>query len=400
MPTATAKNAAGATPDTVSRRVIRALATIRDYPSQKFVGDSWFIVGICARSDPNGAGWNARGWGAAWLASAGAPRVKEITVSGGAAPVVVAPTSAQYAMRTIEQAWQVVGTLQNILPIAAIITDGTNARTGTDAFTTNSLLTFGAGVELGIFLACGRSLATGNGANPDTLHLQVDMQEVCEWLAAPGLMSAGRILNVQCLGDSITQGTGWNMDSLGELFGWRRKLEEQWISESGLPTLRYHGSNGGGVNNGHMVLGRHAHEGRSGFTSGQILTALPGYLAALTSVMDVVVLGLGTNDAQSGVTLATWKANMQAIIDAIHAHANAGANCKIVLSTIPPILNTTHEALAATYRVQLGTLTGVWQLVDDTTGINTTTGLSDGVHPNEATYTLMAQRRVAILRAA
>ncbi len=385
---------AGVAPEEYARWVLPLLLTILRYPGLKYAGDTWVRAGICTRGDP-ASGWSARGYGFKWLTAAGAPRIEEMTVSASGAPTMVSPTTAQYTARSLEMGFLRVATGQNILPIAQIVCDGSGTRTGTDLTTSNSLLTFGQGVELGIFLSVGRKLIA-TGAN-DTVYCQLDTLEISEWLAAAGKMEHRGVLNVLPLGDSITQGTGWNHDSNGELFGWRRKLEDLWLADTGgLKLLRFWGSNSsGGAAHGAMALGRNQHEGRSGFTSGQIDTALAGYITAIATVQDVCVIGLGTNDAQNAVAAATFIANMQSIIGKLKA---VYPLCKIVVSNIPTLVNVTHEATAATYRALLGTLTSVDAIVDDVTGLNTGTMLADGVHPNSLGYDLLASRRLAILR--
>ncbi len=387
----------GSTPNFVTRWALRAMLSILRYPAQKFVGDTWIRMGICALGDPNGAAWQSRSYGWKWLAAAGAPRLEVATVVAGAAPTMISPATAQYAARAIEMAFQRCGTGQTILPVAAVPVDGSNVRTGTDLGTTNVPLVFGAGVPLGVCVTIGRN---GPSATPDTVYFQADMQEILEWDTAIGGMDAGAFLNVLCVGTSICLGTGWNMDALGALFGWRRKLEDLWIADEGLPMLRYWGSQGGGTNNGYMLLGRHMHEGRSGFTAAQLDSGMVSYLDALTVTQDIILLDTFTNSAQAGVSAASAIASTQGCIDKIRAHARAGAGTLILLSNGPTLANSTHETTLATYRALLGTLTGGAIIVDDVTGFNVGTMTDDGVHPNSLGYDLFALRRFNAIKTA
>lgn len=393
------KNIAGSTPAALARWAVRTLLSERDVPALKSIGDTWVMMGICTLGNPSDAAWNARASGWRYSSTLGARRIRMISVVNGAAPTLAESSGANTTLRQISETWQRYGTSQILYPICSIALDGSGSPTGTNVTTTNSVLTLGQGQELGIFLSIGRSNASE--AQADTVYIQADTEEIVEWKAGIGTMDASRKLNLCCMGDSLTQGTGWNYLTSGELFGWREKLARQWISTGVLPTLRYHGNVTSTVGNAVMTLGRFVHDGRSGFTSANYVAAVGGYLTGLADACDVFIISLGGNDAQTAVPTATYIANMQGIIDAIRAHANFAVDAKILVAKPPPLTNVTHEATFAGYRTAIPTLTGVDGFIDDTEGfVPATHHAADGVHLNEAGYELLATKRMAAIRLA
>jgi len=388
------RNVLGARPNELLAYAQQVVLREFGYPSQKFSGDTWIVAGIGMYGNPTSS-WSARGYGWRYVSSAGARRGRACRMDAGTNTNTDSSTS-QTNMRAIDMVFGRPAWTQRVLPLAAVVLDGVGNATGTDVFTTNVATAMGTG-QLCIFVAIGRNNAANVTA--DTLYFQVDAHPVVPSAKQLGLMDASRVLNVFPLGDSITQGTGWNYDSNGELFGWRRKLEDLWIATPGLPVLQFHGGNG--TSHAAMLLGRNHHEGHSGFTTANISAALAGYLNALTTPQDVVILALGTNDAQAAVATNTVISNLQSIITTVRAHSNFASGGKLILSGIPRISNSTHEAQAAAYRAQLGTLTGVDGTIDDWTNYDVSGADSaDGVHPNSSGYDKFAASRLAAIRLA
>lgn len=140
---------------------------------------------------------------------------------------------------------------------------------------------------------------------------------------------------------------------------------------------------------GSGIVGNALNLAVAGRTSAQTLAALPAALAGTGAT--IYRLMIGTNDAGNGVPLATFMANVQAIV----AYAK-NQGCKVAVSTVPPRgagAGAAIQKLIDQYNLWLrawvpavGTLLdGHLALVDFATGyMKAAYDSGDGIHPNDA----------------
>lgn len=154
----------------------------------------------------------------------------------------------------------------------------------------------------------------------------------------------------------------------------------------------------------HMVgtaymAGNSVNAGTAGYTSAQCLTYLPTLLSTYTDVGGVVIAA-GTNDAGQSVTLATYQANITAMVALCKARS-----IPVVVCTVPPrgaaVATSTTRRLSAAYNTWLRQ----WApfhgcalaerhtpIADATTGdLAATYDTGDGVHPSDAGHIKLAQ---------
>lgn len=143
-----------------------------------------------------------------------------------------------------------------------------------------------------------------------------------------------------------------------------------------------------------LVSAQTVNSGVAGNTSAQLLARMPTVLSASPEFVHVQI---GTNDAGSAVSLATFQAN----IIAIKALCDA-AGVPMTMGTVPPRSAATGSTVAAAIRsynlwlrlwapragVQLADV--FTALVDPTTGYLAASLDSDGIHPNDAGHLAMA----------
>ena len=128
-----------------------------------------------------------------------------------------------------------------------------------------------------------------------------------------------------------------------------------------------------------------------------------GMLARFTTELpylrpDFVIMCIGANDAQLGVSASAWTANVQAAVNA----AVAGGAQVILCTCIPFAGNPSAQTAINSYNAAAigGSITGILKLVqwhipmstgDGTVG-NSSLYSSDGVHPNSAGHQVMANK--------
>ncbi len=387
------RNADGDLVDPDARKVGHLLGILRRYPSLKGLDDVVIRVGVCTFANPTDAAFNAGGIGMKIATVNGQPRAEVMRVSAGGAPAVTVASTNQPGLRILDFAAHLVGSSQNLIDNALVGLDGSNARTTIDVIGINSLLQFGVGVQVAWFLQIGRINASNLTAS--TLRLELKAKPIVEWDASVGDLTT-EVRNAMALGDSTVAGTGWNLDALGELYGWRYKLDIMRAEDPRrCATLRWYGSVVSG-NNLIPLSGRNQHEGHSGFTTAQIDAAIIGYLDAIPAgtLLDLIVICLLTNDAQNGVSWASAKASYNSMVAKCRAHAKVSPTCRIVATNIQPLGNVTHEANAAVYRagIAAGELVGIDEIVDVVTGYTVATHSGDNVHPDNEGYDLFTER--------
>ncbi len=199
--------------------------------------------------------------------------------------------------------------------------------------------------------------------------------------------------NIMPLGDSITYG-----NSGTETGGYRAPLYTDLTSASfNGGNFQFVGSVTGDP--GSLPANQQAHEGHPGYRTDQILQGITpvgsGGLGWLNVNPDLVLLHIGTNDAGQGIAESTAVANVASIIDAIESHNGL---TKVYLAEILPFpghdswisqFNSDLSALAATKNGAGDHVT----IVDmNTNYFSSGNVLPDGVHPNAAGYSWMAQQ--------
>lgn len=146
------------------------------------------------------------------------------------------------------------------------------------------------------------------------------------------------------------------------------------------------------------------HEGRGGWTSGDILAGINEWLAE-TGAPDVVLFSSpGGNDALEGLSYATAVSNINAIIDAIQY---ANPNATILIEQMAPAHSSAMTEALSTFMTQMQqdvvdiaasqtTSTSRVVVVDMYSGF-TDAHLADDVHYNETGAKFIAERYHSIL---
>ena len=141
------------------------------------------------------------------------------------------------------------------------------------------------------------------------------------------------------------------------------------------------------------------HEGHWGWTTADLVGALPGWLADYTP--DVALIHAGTNDAYSDLPTADSVANLTEIIELLR---DDNPSVAVLLAQLIPTDDAVANALIDDLNAEL---TGVVAelhtadapllLVDQNTGFELSQHSDDGIHPNAAGELLLAERWIAAL---
>ncbi|MEL6660707.1 MAG: GDSL-type esterase/lipase family protein [Bacteroidota bacterium] len=146
------------------------------------------------------------------------------------------------------------------------------------------------------------------------------------------------------------------------------------------------------------------HEGRGGWTSGQILEGIEGWLNQ-TDTPDIVLFSSpGGNDALQGLSYDQAVSNINEIIDIIQV---ANPNVTILIEQLAPALSTEMTAELTSYfnrmqedvvtiAAEQSTSTSAVLTVDMSTGFGDSL-LADAVHYNEAGARFIADRYYSVL---
>ena len=212
-------------------------------------------------------------------------------------------------------------------------------------------------------------------------------------VARPALSAAAPV-RIMPLGDSITAGPGC----------WRPKLWQK-LQTSGYTNIDFVGgvSDGGGCNPGYAY--DFDHEGHGGYSATGIAdnNLLPPWLAAARP--DVVLMHLGTNDMWGGyIPTATKLTAFTKLVAQMRANNPA---VKIVVAQIIPMSAgacatcpadvVAFNAALPSWAAGLTTAQSPIVVADLWTGFDALTDTGDGVHPNDAGFTKMANAWFPVL---
>lgn len=132
-------------------------------------------------------------------------------------------------------------------------------------------------------------------------------------------------------------------------------------------------------------------EGHSGWKIAQLEPLIPS--PALSTVPDIVLLMIGTNDIAQNDNLSAAPDRLNSLLDKLKG---AAPNALVVVAQITPLGNGSSTQAIETYNMAVGDLVQKRvaagehiSLVDMYTGFPTSE-LGDGVHPNEMGYSRMA----------
>jgi hypothetical protein len=193
-------------------------------------------------------------------------------------------------------------------------------------------------------------------------------------------------------GDSITFGTSSPMDLPG---GYRIELFTKAVMAG--QKITFVGSQ---MNGPTMVLGMtfpRNHEGHPGFTIPQI-TADNVFNPAFMTLPDIVLLHIGTNDANAATAPATISDRLSMLLDKITTRA---PNALVVVAQIIPLGNARNQMVTGYNSmipgvVQMKTSQGKHVVVVDmNTGFNMLS--PDGIHPDQAGYNTMGDRWYSVI---
>src|SRR6218665_2515787 len=190
--------------------------------------------------------------------------------------------------------------------------------------------------------------------------------------------SAAPTVRVMPLGDSITWGVGSPTTS-----SYRRPLANLLAGQS-----RYNVSFVGSQASG--SLSDLSNEGHSGYTIDQIRAGIDGWMAGARA--DVVLLHIGINDLNRGISVPNLPNRLTALVDQIFA--NKPGVTLIVMGLIPTTPGL--ETQTSTFNSRLRALEGSQQQAGKKfryvePPALTSAQLPDRLHPNDAGYERMAQ---------
>jgi lysophospholipase L1-like esterase len=191
------------------------------------------------------------------------------------------------------------------------------------------------------------------------------------------VMPLGHSMRIMPLGDSITD--GYNIPG-----GYRIDLEDA-LRASGI-RFDFVGSQHSGARS----LADQDHEGHIGWRIDEIQSHVGEWLA--TYKPEVVLLLIGTNDILQHYRIASAPDRLGTLVDLIHI---LRPTTKIFLSTLPPIANPADNSRVTTYNAVVIDLARIRaraepiRLVDGGRAL-TISDLADGVHPNAAGYSKLA----------
>ena len=193
------------------------------------------------------------------------------------------------------------------------------------------------------------------------------------------------------LGDSIT----WGIQYDG---AYRVELFTKAVGDNKKITFT------GSLSNGpSMVAGQtfpKANEGHSGWTIDQDAGLIPS--PALTTIPNIVLLHIGTNDIYASSGQSTMPDRLGKLIDKIIAGA---PDALVVVAKITPLSNTSWNATIKTYN---DAIPGVVKTradagkhvinADMNTGFTSSMLSSDGVHPNKSGYDFMGDQWYSVIK--
>lgn len=197
------------------------------------------------------------------------------------------------------------------------------------------------------------------------------------------------------LGDSITVGYGPSGDP-SELGGYRDSLWNDYFVPAGV-TPQLVGLNVAGPST-LPVLQRH-HDGVGGSHVGPGPTAsywfeganIAVYMNDASGDANAMLLHIGTNDVDDSFELSTFGSKLGTLLDEIHA---IRPSMIVLVAQIIPLLDPVKNLGAIQINAQIPAVvqarSSYCLLVDQYTGFNTATMLSDSCHPNLLGYQQMA----------
>ncbi|WP_102126791.1 RICIN domain-containing protein [Deinococcus planocerae] len=200
-------------------------------------------------------------------------------------------------------------------------------------------------------------------------------------VAAPAPTVTRRVMP---LGDSITDGYNIPGGYRPELF---QKLTAAALSTDFVGSLR----------NGNLT--DRDHEGHSGWRIDEISARVDGWVDAYQP--EVILLMIGTNDMIQNYDVARAPARLGALLDKINARRPAAT---VLVASIPPMSDATRNNRARTYNaaipnlVQTRAAAGRKVRFVDAYPQLTLSDLADGVHPNAAGYSKLANVWMNALR--
>ena len=226
----------------------------------------------------------------------------------------------------------------------------------------------------------------GNSANQPgaTLNFQNTPQAVVANLAT-GQWSYAE--NVLPLGDSITY--GWTdleytiQDNLS--VGYRGPLWSDFVDNNTLINFV------GDQNDGPATLPNTANAGYPGLTTSQIAARLPGVLQSQDP--NAILLMAGTNDIIAGTSASTIVAAIQGMLNTVNSF---DPSIHVYVATLTPMVNNVSSQVAPvntaiTNMVAQAKANGLNVSLVSMSNVTTSDISSDGAHPTDAGYALMAQ---------
>jgi VCBS repeat-containing protein len=226
----------------------------------------------------------------------------------------------------------------------------------------------------------------GNNANQPgaTLNFQNTTQAVVANLATGQWSDA---LNVLPLGDSITY--GWTdseyltQDTLS--VGYRGPLWSDFVDNNTLINFV------GDQNDGPATLPDTANAGYPGLTTAEIAARLPGLLQSQDP--NAILLMAGTDDIFAGVPASTIAANILGMLNTVNSF---NPSIHVYVATLTPMVNSVSSDVAPvntaiTNMVAQAKASGLNVSLASMSDVTTADISSDGAHPTDAGYALMAQ---------
>lgn len=147
------------------------------------------------------------------------------------------------------------------------------------------------------------------------------------------------------------------------------------------------------------------HEGRGGWTSGQILAGIDGWISSAGAPDVVLFSSPGGNDGLQGLDYNQAISNVNAIIDKLQT---ANPNVTIIIEQMAPGSNAIMSGSEGVFLNQMNqdvvnianqqtTSTSQVLIVDMNTGFNAGTMLADDVHYNQAGADFIASKYYSVL---
>jgi autotransporter-associated beta strand protein len=220
--------------------------------------------------------------------------------------------------------------------------------------------------------------------------------------SAPTLPSG---ITIMPLGDSITYGVVPinGVDSYANPTAGYRGTLYNYLATTG-NTIQYVGSSNGSPGSlPTSPLDETWQEGHPGYTSAQILSGLPGWLTAGSQpyhqLPKVIMLMIGTNDADTGVSTSSYASNVANIISTANLY-DPGVQF-LLADVIPLPSNSSNYGTIASYNATLPGIAAAANAAGDNVSLvdlNTNYPVGDGlpitgdVHPTATGYAWMASQ--------